>query len=138
VTLAGEKVHVTVDAGDVLDHTVLRSYCIGAVHQALGWVMREGLAVDQSGQVLDLTIRSFGVFAARDTPEIEVEILGTDPDGEAKSPVNGSDAVFAAAAAAFWIASGLAPKWPVESWRSGGAGRNDAGSRSTTTERGTS
>jgi hypothetical protein len=99
--------------------------------------MREGLAVDQSGQVLDLTIRSFGVFAARDTPEIEVEILGTDPDG-AKSPVNGSDAVFAAAAAAFWIASGLAPKWPVESWRSDGVRRNDAASRSTTTERGTS
>ena len=28
---------VAVDAGEVLDETVLRSYCIGAVHQGLGW-----------------------------------------------------------------------------------------------------
>ena len=55
-------------AGDVLDEVVLRSYCVGAVHQALGWVRSEGIAVDEAGEVLDLTIRSFGILPARDMP----------------------------------------------------------------------
>ncbi len=42
---AGE-VHVEVWAGEVLDEVTLRSYCLGAVHQALSWVRREGIAVD--------------------------------------------------------------------------------------------
>ena len=74
---------------------MLRSYCIGAAHMALGWVRSEGLAVDESGLPLDLTIRSFGILRAVDTPAIDVTI--EDGDGE---PVNGSDAVFAAVAAA--------------------------------------
>ena len=56
-----------VDAGDPLDDVVLRSYAIGATHMALGWVLTEGLAVDpETGEVLDLTIRSFGIIRAKD------------------------------------------------------------------------
>ena len=39
-----------------------------------GWVTSEGLAVDADGAVHDLTIRSFGVLRAVDTPPIDVEI----------------------------------------------------------------
>ncbi len=60
---------VEVWAGEVLDETTLRSYCFGAVHQALGWVRSEGVAVDDDGLVQDLTVRSFGVLAARDMPD---------------------------------------------------------------------
>ncbi len=96
-----QRVDVRVAAGDPLDEVVLRSYCIGAAHMALGWVLSEGLAVDpQTGEVLDLTIRSFGVIRAKDTPPIEVTII--DDPGEARP--RGSDAVFAAVAAAAWNA----------------------------------
>ena len=57
--------------------SVLRSYCIGAAHMALGWVRSEGLAVADDGTPLDLTIRSFGVLRAVDTPPIHIEI---EPD----------------------------------------------------------
>ncbi len=36
------SIDVEVDAGAVLDEVVLRSYCIGAAHQALGWVRLRG------------------------------------------------------------------------------------------------
>jgi aerobic-type carbon monoxide dehydrogenase small subunit (CoxS/CutS family) len=101
-------VHVRVAAGDPLDEVVLRSYCIGAAHMALGWVTSEGIAVDAAGTPLDLTIRSFGVLRAVDTPPITVEI---DDDGSA--PRNGSDAVFAAVAAAAWVAQGCPPTLPT-------------------------
>jgi len=104
----GERVVVEVWAGEVLDETTLRSYCFGAVHQALGWVHREGVAVDDDGLVQDLTVRSFGVLAARDVPRVTVTIHPSD-----LLPVNGSDAVFAAAAAAAWLADDLAPRWPT-------------------------
>ncbi|MFM8971190.1 MAG: hypothetical protein ACKOOG_00820, partial [Actinomycetota bacterium] len=56
------RVRIGLAAGDPLDPVVLRSYAIGAVHMALGWVCTEGLAVDPTtGEVHDLTIRSFGV-----------------------------------------------------------------------------
>jgi xanthine dehydrogenase small subunit len=87
---------------------VLRSYCLGAVHQALGMVRSEGIAVDDSGEVQDLTIRSYGVLPARDTPWMHVTL-----HHESVWPVNGSDAVFAATAAAAWITDGLAPEWPT-------------------------
>ena len=65
-----------VAAGDPLDEVVLRSYAIGAAHMALGWVLTEGLAVDpDTGEVHDLTIRSFGILRAKDTPPIDVEIV---------------------------------------------------------------
>jgi hypothetical protein len=100
-------VHVTVECGEVLDHTVLRSYSIGAVHMALGWVRTEGLSVDASGVPQDLTIRSFGILRAVDTPPIHVEIVESD-----RPAVNGSDAVFAATAAAAWRHAGFPPAWP--------------------------
>ena len=103
-----EGIHVLVRAGTPLDVVVLRSYCIGAAHMALGWVTSEGLAVDEGGEPLDLTIRSFGVLRAVDTPPITVEI--DDDDAE---PRNGSDAVFAAVAAAVWRAQGCPSTFPT-------------------------
>jgi hypothetical protein len=105
---ADGRVVVRVRCGDPLDPVVLRSYCIGAVHMALGWVRSEGLSVDVSGTPVDLTIRSFGILRASETPPIEVEI---EPDDG--PPVNGSDAVFAATALAAWATSGWHPTWPV-------------------------
>lgn len=103
----GGRIEVRVDCGAPLDPAVLRSYCIGAAHMALGWVRSEGIAVDAEGTPLDLTIRSFGVLRAVDTPPIEIVI--EESDGE---PVNGSDAVFAAVAAAAWRHAGFPPTWP--------------------------
>jgi hypothetical protein len=109
VVEAGGAVAVTVSAGEVLDEVVLRSYALGAAHQALGWVRTEGVAVDDGGEVLDLTIRSFGVLSARDTPRVDVVV--EDGPGPA---VPGSGTVFAAVAAAAWLAAGLPPRWPAE------------------------
>jgi aerobic-type carbon monoxide dehydrogenase small subunit (CoxS/CutS family) len=99
---------VRVRAGHPLDETVLRSYCVGAAHMALSWVTSESLGVDADGEIHDLTIRSFGVLRAVDTPPISVSIEPDDGD-----PVNGSDAVFAAVAAAVWRSRGFAPDWPT-------------------------
>jgi xanthine dehydrogenase small subunit len=94
-----DRVEVRVAAGDPLDEITLRSYCIGAAHMALGWVLSEGLAVDpETGEVLDLTIRSFGILRASDTPPIEVTIV----DDRGAPRARASDAVFAAVAAAAW------------------------------------
>ncbi len=103
----GGDVSVSVSAGEVLDEVVLRSYVAGAVHQALGWVRTEGIAVDHQGEVVDLTIRSFGILPAREMPHVEVAVV--DAGGEAR---RGSDAVFAATAAAAWMAAGLPTRWP--------------------------
>ena len=92
-------VRVRVSCGDPLDEVVLRSYAIGAAHMAIGWVTSEGLAVDADGTVHDLTIRSFGILRAIDTPPPS---RSTIDDRAAGPPVNGSDAVFAAVAAAVW------------------------------------
>ena len=102
-------VEVEVACGPPLDDVVLRSWCVGAAHQALGWVRSEGLAVDEAGEVHDLTIRSFGILRARDTPPIAVTIR---TDRGPAEPVRGADAVFAAVAAAAWRAEGLPPRWP--------------------------
>ncbi|HUP87265.1 MAG TPA: 2Fe-2S iron-sulfur cluster-binding protein [Acidimicrobiales bacterium] len=103
-------VHVRVRAGRPLDETVLRSYAIGAVHMALGWVTSEGLFVDETGEVHDLTIRSFGILRAKDMPPVTVDIDTTDD----REPMNGSDAVFAAVAVAAWLGRGLPSEWPTE------------------------
>ena len=66
------------------------------------------IAVDDAGEPLDLTIRSFGVLRAVDTPAVTVEI---EPDD--RPPRNGSDAVFAAVAAATWVAQGCPPTFPT-------------------------
>lgn len=102
------RVQIDVECGDPLDETVLAGYCTGAAHMALGWVRSEGITVGADGEVLDLTIRSFGVLRAVDTPPVTVRIGG--PGGR---PVNGSDAVFAAVALAAWRAEGFAGRWPT-------------------------
>jgi len=106
VTLTGGKVKriaVQLAAGEPLDETVLRSYAIGAAHMALGWITSEGLAVDPvTGDVHDLTIRSFGILRASEMPAVDVEIVADDAPPRAHS----TDAVFAAVAAATWNALG--------------------------------
>ena len=102
------RLRVEVWAGSVVCPVTLRSYVLGAVHQALGLVWSEGIAVDREGEPLDLTIRSFGILAARDMPEVDVRLH--DEEGW---PVNGSDAVFVATLAAAWIAEGLPDRWPT-------------------------
>lgn len=107
-TVDADGIRVWVRCGEPLDPVVLRSYCIGAAHQGHGWVLSEGLAVDDAGEPHDLTIRSFGVLRAADLPPVTVEIVD-DP----RPPVNGSDAVFAAVAAATWRWLGFPPDWPA-------------------------
>ena len=113
---AGARVHVEPDgllagvdvrvaAGDPLDEVVLRSYALGAVHMALGWVLSEGLAVDrETGEVLGLTIRSFGIIRARDLPPVTVTVV----DDPGPPLARACDAVFAAVAAAAWNAIAVA------------------------------
>lgn len=102
------SIQVSVAAGDPLDEVVLRSYCIGAAHQALSWVTSESIVVDAEGTVHDLTIRSFGILRAVDTPPIEITV---EPSTGPALPV--SDAVFAAVAAAVWLHQGLPGRWPT-------------------------
>jgi xanthine dehydrogenase small subunit len=110
---ADGTVRVRVDAGEPLDEVVLRSYVTGAAHMALSWVSSEGLAVDDGGEVHDLTIRSFGVLRAVDMPPVEVEV--TPSSGP---PVRASDAAFAAVAAAAWLHVGCPSDWPTgHRWR---------------------
>jgi aerobic-type carbon monoxide dehydrogenase small subunit (CoxS/CutS family) len=104
----GGAIVVTVSCGAPLDEVVLRSYCIGAAHMAIGLVTSEGLSVAADGTIGDLTIRSFGVLRAIDTPPVTVAIAPDDGP-----PVNGSDAVFAAVAAAVWRHQGFPPTWPT-------------------------
>ena len=77
---------------------------------AYSWVTSESLGVDPDGVVHDLTVRSFGIVSAANMPAVQVDVLD---DGS--EPVNGSDAVFAAVAAAVWIDRGLPPTWPTGS-----------------------
>lgn len=105
-----DAITVRLRAGVPLDEVVLRSYAIGAAHMGLGWVTSEGLFVDEAGDPHDLTIRSFGILRAKDMPAVTVEIDRTDD----RPPCNGSDAVFAAVAAAAWLERGLPTDWPTE------------------------
>jgi aerobic-type carbon monoxide dehydrogenase small subunit (CoxS/CutS family) len=102
------RVEVDVWAGAILCPVTLRSYALGAVHQALGMVWSEGIALDTAGVPVDLTIRSFGILAARDMPDVTIRLH--EEDGQ---PVNGSDAVFVATLAAAWVAEGLPGRWPT-------------------------
>lgn len=105
----GATLHVRVSCGRPLDVTVLRSYCIGAAHMAVSWVTSESLLVDESGAIQDLTIRSLGIVKAADTPVIDIEVEESEDE-----PVNGSDAVFAAVAAAVWRSRGFPQCWPTD------------------------
>ena len=106
---ADGMISVQVRAGCPLDETVLRSYCTGSAHMAYSWVSSESLGVDPDGTVHDLTVRSFGIVSASNMPAVEVEVVD-----EGSEPVNGSDAVFAAVAAAVWIDRGGPPVWPTD------------------------
>ncbi len=103
------RIKVKVRCGRPLDEIVLRSYCIGAAHMAWSWLTSEALTVDPNGIAQDLTIRSFGIVKALDMPQVEVDIDITDD----RAPMNGSDGVFVAVAAAGWRASGYQQDWPV-------------------------
>ena len=110
---SGDTIEVEVSCGHPLDEVVLRSYCIGAAHMAYSLVTSEAIAVDGDGAVADLTVRSFGVVpAARSRPAVHVRIIPSDAE-----PVNGSDAVFVAVAAATWLARGCPPTWPTDRGR---------------------
>jgi hypothetical protein len=105
-----KQVNIELAAGDVLDQTVLRSYAIGAAHMALGWILSEGIAVDrETGEPQDLTIRSFGILRASEMPEVDVKLLADDAPARARS----TDAVFAAVAAATWLALGCPATLPA-------------------------
>jgi aerobic-type carbon monoxide dehydrogenase small subunit (CoxS/CutS family) len=102
------SISLRVRAGEPLDEIVLRSYITGAAHMGLSWVTSESLGVDESGEIHDLTIRSFGILRAIDTPAIEIVIEAQDGPAVAVS-----DAVFAAVAAAAWRTAGFASTWPT-------------------------
>ncbi|MCP3856499.1 MAG: hypothetical protein GY698_17440, partial [Actinomycetia bacterium] len=93
-----------------LDEVVLRSYCIGAAHMAYSWVVSESLTVGPDGVPLDLTVRSFGIVGPAETPVVRVVIEPSD-----SHPVAGSDAVFAAVAAATWLHVGTPTDLPAGS-----------------------
>jgi len=105
---ADGTIDVRVRCGTPLDDTILRSYCIGAAHMGFGLVTSESLGVDEDGVVHDLTVRSFGILRAVDTPPIRITVEADDGP-----PVNGSDAVMAAVAAAAWLARDCPPDWPT-------------------------
>jgi hypothetical protein len=100
---------VSVSAGAALDEDVIRSYCVGAAHMGWSWATSEAMTTDASGDIHDLTVRSLGIMRSVDTPPIAVEVVH-EPSVE---PVNGSDAVFVAAAALAWRWSGFVARWPV-------------------------
>lgn len=106
-SVSDDLIEVRVGGGEPLDETVLRSYCIGAAHMGYSLVTSEALAVDADGIVQDLTVRSLGVTRAADTPAIQVEMAR-----EESAPVNVSDAVFVAVAAATALHLG-ANQWPT-------------------------
>ncbi len=101
-------IELSVSCGRPLDEVVLRSYCIGAAHMAYGWVTSESLTVGPDGIPLDLTVRSFGIVRPAEMPEVTVVIEPSDDD-----PVPGSDAVFAAVAAATWLQVGTPADLPA-------------------------
>ena len=102
------QINVEIDAGNPLDSVTLRSYVIGAAHMAWSWVTSESLAVDEHGEVQDLTIRSFGIARSAETPNIKVTITPSP-----LPPVPAGEPVFAAVAAATWQSQGTPPHLPT-------------------------
>ena len=75
---------------------------------AWSWVTSESLAVDEHGEVQDLTIRSFGIARSAETPNINVSITPSP-----HPPVPAGESVFAAVAAATWLSQGTPPHLPT-------------------------
>ena len=71
-------------------------------------VLSEGIALDENGEVLDLTIRSFGVLSAAQMPPVNVTL-----EKDESEPVACGVVVMAAAMAACWLDAGLGSYWPV-------------------------
>ncbi len=101
VELRDGEIAVAVWAGEVLCPVTLRSYVIGAAHAAYSFATSEGLAVNDRGEVQDLTIRSFGILPLTAMPMITVTIRDDDRPAMAVS-----GAVFAATLAAVLRRSG--------------------------------
>jgi hypothetical protein len=108
VRVEAGSISVAVAAGDPLCEATLRSFVIGAVHQGFSMVTSEGIAVDESGEPVDLTIRSFGITPARAFPHVDVVLERADGP-----PVAAGTAVFAATLAAMWLHEGRGPRWPT-------------------------
>lgn len=108
VHVDSDGIAVHVDAGAPLCVATTRSYVIGAVHQGYSMVRSEGIAVDDDGVPVDLTIRSFGVVPARDFPPVHVEVAESNGP-----PVAIGTAVFAATLGAVWLAEGAGARWPT-------------------------
>jgi aerobic-type carbon monoxide dehydrogenase small subunit (CoxS/CutS family) len=104
------EIRIAVEAGAVLDESALRSYCVGAAHMGWSWATSEAMTTDSDGEIHDLTVRSLGIVRSVDTPRITVEVI----DKPSLESVNGSDAVFAAAAGLAWRSSGFSSQWPVK------------------------
>ncbi len=102
------SIEIEMACGQILDPVVAESYAVGAAHMAYGWITSESLAVDERGEIHDLTIRSFGIPRAMDTPRVAVSLVESS-----SPPVNGSDAVFAAVAAALWRSLRFPPHLPA-------------------------
>ena len=107
--LADGRIHVDVTGGEVLDEVVMRSYVVGAAHQALGWVTSEALAVDGDGEVHDLTIRSFGIVRPSDMWPVDVVVHHAP-----RQPTRVGEAAFLALAAAQSRKGGCPPSLPTE------------------------
>jgi xanthine dehydrogenase small subunit len=108
------RVDCGVDPADPGEMLVLRSYCMGAIHMALGWVQSEGIAVDDEGQARHLTLRSLGILTSAEMPQVHLEVVDHGSQGPKAPPVNGSDAVFAVTAAALWRRTQWASRWPIQ------------------------
>ncbi|HEV3212122.1 MAG TPA: 2Fe-2S iron-sulfur cluster-binding protein [Acidimicrobiales bacterium] len=108
VTVGDHGLVVVLEAGDPLCVATTRSYAIGAVHQGYSMVTTEGIALDETGTPVDLTIRSFGVTPARAFPHVEVEVAAS-----AAASVAVGTAAFAATLASVWLAEGAGPRWPT-------------------------
>jgi aerobic-type carbon monoxide dehydrogenase small subunit (CoxS/CutS family) len=108
VRAAAGGISASVDVGDPICAATMRSYVIGAMHQAYSMVTTEGIALDAHGTPVDLTIRSFGITPARSFPRVTVEVAPS-----VAPPVAGGTAAFAAALGAVWLAEGAGPRWPT-------------------------
>lgn len=108
VSIREQGLIISVDAGDPLDEMTLISYATGAAHQALGFVLTEEVKVGVDGEILDGTMRSFGILKAKETPPIEIQV-----EQSSSKPEPVSELVFVATAACVWISLGCPSKLPA-------------------------
>ena len=117
---ADGSIEVAVEAGEVLDEVVLRSYCIGAAHQALGWVALRG---HRRGR-------------RRDGPRPDHAVV-RDPPGPGHAPGDGRVAGGRRPARRSTAPTPCSPRWPRPAgWPTGSrpagpptGGRRRAGAR---------